>query len=83
MFGGYTFGQDINDLFELDLNNLIWNRLDSYGTKPTAREGMTSVKHNKEMFIIGGCDVKEKECFKEIYLLNIDTLVWEKIVSPR
>lgn len=35
------------------------------------------------MIIFGGCNVKEKECYKEIYLLNIDTLIWEKIVSPR
>lgn len=38
VFGGYALGGEVNDLWQLDVENMKWSRVfGSYGVKPTER----------------------------------------------
>ena len=79
LFGGYATGSSKNDLMELDLKEMRWNKLSTYGTVPIERQGMAVTKHMNHLIFAGGCDYALKKCFPEIYSINVDSLVWTRI----
>jgi len=55
MFGGYG-GVELNDLWELDVEEMKWVRLlQSFGAKPSPRQGHNIVLHGKLIYVFAGC----------------------------
>lgn len=56
IFGGYALGKPVNDIFSLDLYEMRWSIIETYGTIPSERSGMAYLRSNKNVIIIGGCN---------------------------
>ena len=63
------------------METLTWIKVETIGNKPSPRQGHASIKHGKELFVIGGCNYKLNICYKETYLLNTDNLYWTKVAD--
>ena len=70
----------LNDLYELDLQFLRWNKISTFGPRPSPRQGHQAKRHGNQLLIMGGCDYNSLKCYNDIYSLDVDTLVW-KIIS--
>jgi hypothetical protein len=79
LFGGYSIGNVKNDVFQLDLLELKWKEINTFGAIPEPRQGFCSLFYRNKFIIIGGCDYSKKICFDEIYSLEIDNLYWSRI----
>ena len=71
-------GGATNSLNIFDLKDLTWEKIETMGNKPSYREGHTSIFHDKELYIIGGCNYKLNICYNDTYVLNVNTLYWSK-----
>ncbi|KAH9948085.1 galactose oxidase [Amylocystis lapponica] len=78
IFGGGNGAEALNDVWTLDMSvpqdKLRWEQLETRGKKPTARGYHTANLVGNVMVIVGGSD--GRECFSDIWCLNLDTLFW-------
>ncbi|KAJ6476282.1 hypothetical protein C8R45DRAFT_833976 [Mycena sanguinolenta] len=80
MFGGGNGMTALNDVWTLDVTNmgkLRWDELQTSGRKPSHRGYHTANLIGNVMIIVGGSD--GKDCFNDIWCLNLDTLRWAKL----
>ncbi|KAI0077640.1 galactose oxidase [Panus rudis PR-1116 ss-1] len=81
VFGGGNGAQALNDLWTLDvgvpIEKMKWTRMHMKGKAPLARGYHTANLVGNVMVIMGGSD--GKECFSDIWCLNLDTLVWSMV----
>jgi hypothetical protein len=56
IFGGFSDGQSLNDLWSLDLVNFVWHRLEPSGIPPASRQGHVAIYDPLEsrMIMFGG-----------------------------
>eukprot|EP00924_Labyrinthula_sp_SR-Ha-C_P004890 maker-scaffold_1-snap-gene-15.40-mRNA-1 protein AED:0.26 eAED:0.26 QI:0/0/0/1/0/0/3/0/526 len=60
IFGGYDGRLRLNDLFEFDLDSLVWTKLAQNNSYvPVSRFGHTAVVDNDDMYVFGGWDGHE------------------------
>ncbi|KAJ7584764.1 galactose oxidase [Mycena floridula] len=79
VFGGGNGMTALNDVWCLDMSPKIkWTRIKTRGTPPSVRGYHTANLVGPMMVIVGGSD--GKDCFSEIWILNLDTLVWRSLV---
>ncbi|CAL1697913.1 unnamed protein product [Somion occarium] len=81
VFGGGNGSQALNDLWTLDVNvpveRMKWEEQRTRGKAPVARGYHTANLVGNVMIIMGGSD--GKECFSDIWCLNLDTLIWSMV----
>lgn len=81
VFGGGIDGGVLNDVYELDLNSYTWSLLSTTGPKPSPRWDHCAVYNSQDhtMAIFGGRDLHG--AFNDLWVLDLSTLVWQKIES--
>ncbi|KDQ17093.1 hypothetical protein BOTBODRAFT_156457 [Botryobasidium botryosum FD-172 SS1] len=81
IFGGGNGQRALNDVWVLDLSvpldQLQWTELETVGNRPGARGYHTANLVGEMMVVIGGSD--GKECFSDVWVLNLETLVWREV----
>ncbi|KAJ3892793.1 galactose oxidase [Lentinula edodes] len=82
MFGGGNGMMALNDVWTLDVSKMIWERMNVRGRDsiPSPRGYHTANLVGNMMIIVGGSD--GKDCFAEIWCLNLDTLEWTLLDLP-
>ncbi|KAF7345077.1 hypothetical protein MVEN_01671200 [Mycena venus] len=81
MFGGGNGMTALNDVWTLDVSNVAkmrWEELQTSGRKPSHRGYHTANLIGNVMIVVGGSD--GKDCFNDIWCLNLDTLRWTKLL---
>ncbi|KAJ6614701.1 hypothetical protein B0H10DRAFT_1801491 [Mycena sp. CBHHK59/15] len=81
MFGGGNGMTALNDVWTLDVSNMAkmrWEELQTVGRKPSHRGYHTANLIGNIMIVVGGSD--GKDCFSDIWCLNLDTLRWTKLL---
>lgn len=81
IFGGVGETGLLSDVYTLDLRARKWSQKDTFGAKPTKRQGHSSILHGSNIVIVGGCVYDTKTCFSETYMLNTVTLWWTKLLD--
>jgi N-acetylneuraminic acid mutarotase len=79
VFGGFQEGGVLNDLFSIDLLAFTWTKVDTQGPAPNPRQGMSSARVGKKIYISSGCDFRENKCYTDTYILDADSLWWTKV----
>ncbi|KAI0920502.1 hypothetical protein AcV5_010219 [Taiwanofungus camphoratus] len=78
IFGGGNGMEALNDVWTLDVGGPVekfrWEQLETRGRKPTPRGYHTANLVGNVMVVVGGSD--GRECFSDIWCLNLDTLYW-------
>ncbi|OCH88927.1 galactose oxidase [Obba rivulosa] len=81
VFGGGDGSEALNDLWAIDVNvppeRMRWEQLQTRGKVPKPRGYHTANLVGNVMVVVGGSD--GKECFQDIWCLNLDTLVWSAV----
>ncbi|KAI0337683.1 galactose oxidase [Trametopsis cervina] len=83
IFGGGNGTQALNDLWTLEVGNnasverMKWELIETKGKKPSTRGYHTANLVGNVMIVMGGSD--GKECFSDIWCLNLDTLQWSQV----
>ncbi|KAJ7030160.1 hypothetical protein C8F04DRAFT_739155 [Mycena alexandri] len=81
IFGGGNGKSALNDLWTLDVSNITklhWQELETSGRKPKHRGYHTANLIGNAMIVVGGSD--GKDCFDDIWCLNLGTLRWTKLL---
>jgi len=83
IFGGGNGLTALNDVWTLDVSGgaglggtkqMRWTQKETTGKRPGARGYHTANLVGNIMVVIGGSD--GKECFTDVWCLNLDTLIW-------
>ncbi|CDO70419.1 hypothetical protein BN946_scf184999.g60 [Trametes cinnabarina] len=81
IFGGGNGTHALNDVWALDLSGgldrLRWEEVHTHGKKPSERGYHTANLIGSVMVVVGGSD--GKQCFSDIWCLNLDTLLWSLV----
>jgi len=81
IFGGGNGMQALNDVWTLEvgsgIDNMRWEKVETRGGRPAERGYHTANLVGSVMVIIGGSD--GRECFSDIWCLNLDTVTWSQI----
>ncbi|EMD35037.1 hypothetical protein CERSUDRAFT_116544 [Gelatoporia subvermispora B] len=80
IFGGGNGSEALHDLWAIDVNvppeRMRWECLQEHG-KPRPRGYHTTNLIGNVMVVFGGSD--GKECFSDLWCLNLDTLLWSQV----
>ena len=81
MFGGWD-GSEKNDVWTLKLtknedNKYAWNEIETSGTKPSARNGHSSILYDGQMVTFGGYD-RDTNTNGQTKILDLSSYTWEK-----
>lgn len=79
IYGGHQSGIVYNDLWKLNMINLLWEKVNISGFIPQAYQGLTGERVGKKLYVTGGCDYENKFCNKDTYILDTVTLHWTKL----
>ncbi|KAH7910001.1 hypothetical protein BJ138DRAFT_1009756 [Hygrophoropsis aurantiaca] len=81
VFGGGNGLTALNDLWTLDvgvsIDRMRWEPIRTRGEPPAPRGYHTANLVGNVMIVIGGSD--GRECFSDVWCLNLDTLIWTRI----
>ncbi|KAJ7166577.1 galactose oxidase [Mycena filopes] len=83
MFGGGNGMTALNDVWTLDVSGIAggklrWEEVQTAGRRPGHRGYHTANLVGNVMIVVGGSD--GKDCFNDIWCLNLDTLRWTKLL---
>ncbi|CAK9147944.1 unnamed protein product [Ilex paraguariensis] len=70
----------LSDVYILDADTLVWGKLSTSGELLPPRAGHTAVALGKNLFVFGGF-TDEQSLFDDIYMLDVDTGVWTKVMA--
>ncbi|KAG9151567.1 hypothetical protein Leryth_021892, partial [Lithospermum erythrorhizon] len=70
----------LSDIHILDTDALIWCKLNTTGQLLPPRAGHTTVSFGKNLFVFGGFS-DEQNLYDDVYVLNIETAVWTKVID--
>jgi N-acetylneuraminic acid mutarotase len=77
IFGGWNGKKALNDLYVLDLDNLVCrSEPETYGQKPACRNNHTTAVYVDKIYFHGGHD--GNQWLDDLHLLNTMSLVWSK-----
>uniref|UniRef100_A0A8C6UEE9 Host cell factor C2 n=1 Tax=Neogobius melanostomus TaxID=47308 RepID=A0A8C6UEE9_9GOBI len=93
IFGGMQ-GLRLDDLWQLDLDTMVWSMPETRGCKPLPRSLHTANVMGNKMFVFGGwVPIAETErdkaigkewiCTNSLSILNLDTLSWQDLGSEQ
>ncbi|CCM00976.1 uncharacterized protein FIBRA_03024 [Fibroporia radiculosa] len=81
VFGGGNGMEALNDVWTLDVSvptdKMRWEMMETRGKPPTPRGYHTANLVGSVMVVVGGSD--GRECFSDVWCLNLDTLVWSQV----
>ncbi|CAK5270956.1 unnamed protein product [Mycena citricolor] len=80
VFGGGNGMTALNDVWTLDVTNtgrMEWQEVQTGGRKPGHRGYHTANLVGNIMIVVGGSD--GRDCFNDIWCLNLDTLQWSNL----
>ncbi|CAG8541413.1 7652_t:CDS:2, partial [Racocetra fulgida] len=75
VFGGGDGVRALNDVYKLDIsdmNNLVWQKLETTGRAPISRGYHTSNLVGNKLVVYGGSD--GHECFDDVFMLDLETI---------
>ena len=76
IFGGNGSTNKLNDLWNFNLEEKKWNKINAEGPTPSARDGhISALINNKYMVIYAGLDEKD-EVANDIFLFDIENKKW-------
>ncbi|KAL9269953.1 Rab9 effector protein with kelch motifs-like protein [Drosera capensis] len=75
---GRSYEVYYNNLYTLNVETLVWQRVMTLGTPPAARDSHTCSAWNNKLFVIGGED-QHDYCLSDVHVLDADTLVWREM----
>ncbi|XP_059640606.1 nitrile-specifier protein 5 isoform X2 [Cornus florida] len=78
--GEDTYNYYLSDVHILDADTLIWSKLNTSGELLPPRAGHTTVALGKNFFVFGGF-TDEQNLYDDIYMLDIDTGLWTKVMA--
>lgn len=85
IFGGGNGVKALNDVWCLDtsvpVEKMRWEQIKTSGSRPGPRGYHTANLVGNIMIIVGGSD--GRECFSDIWVLNLDTLVWTLVDTDK
>ncbi|XP_065879355.1 uncharacterized protein [Euphorbia lathyris] len=70
----------LSDVHILDAETLVWKELSTTGQKLSPRAGHSTVAFGKNLFVFGGF-TDAQNLYDDLYMLDIDTGVWTKIIT--
>ena len=77
IFGGWNGKKALNDLYVLDLDNLVCrSEPETFGQKPASRNNHTTAVYGEKIYFHGGHD--GNQWLDDLHLLNTMSLVWSK-----
>jgi N-acetylneuraminic acid mutarotase len=79
VYGGFDGMKHKNCLNVFDLATHSLNSANTTGDLPSGRNGHTATLHGADIYIIGGWNSSNSQTTKEIFVLHLNTLAWEKI----
>jgi len=82
IFGGstrYKYNSDLNDLHLFSFVTNKWKALETFGVKPISRYGHASTIIGDVMYISGGYNIKHFIDFKDIHMINLRKLFWQRV----
>ncbi|KAM3842225.1 RING finger protein B [Diretmus argenteus] len=77
VYGGTQDGIPTDNLMVFNTVSLSWTPIKTSGTPPPARYDQTFALVADQVFMFGGCG-EDGEYYKDIHVLNTETLVWQK-----
>lgn len=69
-----------NDLYILDTETLLWERAETSGIPPSARDSHTSSSWKNKIIVLGGEDSSDSY-LSDVHMLDTDTLVWKQVCT--
>eukprot|EP00639_Heterosigma_akashiwo_P017454 CAMPEP_0206398526 /NCGR_PEP_ID=MMETSP0294-20121207/24219_1 /ASSEMBLY_ACC=CAM_ASM_000327 /TAXON_ID=39354 /ORGANISM="Heterosigma akashiwo, Strain CCMP2393" /LENGTH=459 /DNA_ID=CAMNT_0053854037 /DNA_START=202 /DNA_END=1582 /DNA_ORIENTATION=+ len=77
--GGVKGGRFTNELLQLDLDTMVWSRLETTGEAPCARYKHQALLVQDKLYIVGGgCYLPPTEEI-DAFCLDLRTMVWAKL----
>ena len=83
IFGGYTNGFFLNDMYNFDLNTNIWTKVNIVGETPGARSGMTGHTFGERIIYTGGCNTTINQCYNEEWMFDRRTYEFKLIYQSQ
>ncbi|XP_057778814.1 tip elongation aberrant protein 1-like isoform X2 [Salvia miltiorrhiza] len=77
VFGGDSGYRYQGDVSVLDMNNVVWSKLDTHGPSPGARAGHAAVSIGTKVYVLGG--VGDKQYYNDIWVLDVITSSWVQL----
>ncbi|XAR63822.1 hypothetical protein NMG60_11023920 [Bertholletia excelsa] len=78
--GEDSYDYYLSDVHVLDTDTLVWRKLNTSGQLLPPRAGHTTIALGKNLFVFGGF-TDESNLYDDIYMLDIDTGVWTKVIA--
>mmetsp|Transcript_12924 Transcript_12924/g.21141 ORF Transcript_12924/g.21141 Transcript_12924/m.21141 type:complete len:513 (+) Transcript_12924:47-1585(+) len=85
IIGGDGGNRYYNDVFSLDLDQMVWTEYKGSGKAPQERSGHTQVVVGRTIVLFGGHGSAEdaRDCyFNDVVMLNVDKMEWLRSDSP-
>ncbi|XP_052179760.1 protein GLUTELIN PRECURSOR ACCUMULATION 3-like isoform X2 [Diospyros lotus] len=70
----------LSDVHILDADTLVWTKLSTSGQLLPPRAGHSTIALGKNLFVFGGF-TDESNLYDDIYMLDVDTGVWTKVIA--
>uniref|UniRef100_A0A6V7QRR7 Acyl-CoA-binding domain-containing protein 4 n=1 Tax=Ananas comosus var. bracteatus TaxID=296719 RepID=A0A6V7QRR7_ANACO len=80
IFGGQSKSKILNDLYSLDFETMVWSRVKTRGSHPSARAGCCGALCGTKWYIIGGGSKKRRHA--ETLVFDVLKLEWSESVTP-
>ncbi|KAG7476980.1 hypothetical protein MATL_G00088550 [Megalops atlanticus] len=77
VFGGILDGIASDDLLMFNTVSMTWTPIRTTGTIPSGRFNHKLAVVNEQIYLFGGCSAYDYY-YKDVHVLNTDTLVWQK-----
>jgi hypothetical protein len=82
VLGGYdNKGTCSKELYRYDLNTKVWLEPINIGVPPRFHHTSTLDISNGNLYIFGGCN-ERRQCFDDLYRVDLNTLICEKLEPP-
>ena len=82
LFGGYSEGDILNTLYKFNVETKEITKIETSGVEPnnipSPRTGHASFIYNNYLYIFGG-SIKDGKLLNDLWKLNLENNVWEKI----
>ncbi|KAJ8339366.1 hypothetical protein SKAU_G00361520 [Synaphobranchus kaupii] len=77
VFGGILDGVATDNLLMFNTVSMTWTPIKTTGFLPPARVNHNFAVVNEQIYLVGGCSVDDY-FYKDVHILNTDTLMWQK-----